>query len=219
MARGSRPRPCSRPPTRQNDSDMTSSRSSAAVSSGRMLALAGLPLGPRVPFLDQPRTPPGLVGELVVGDYDDEQSLRGSPSARDVVTFEFENVRRPRPRRHARCPPPKRSSRAGPPRREASSSATSVSPRSPSSAASSQAREIGLPAVLKTRRFGYDGKGQRVLRRPGAPPVSGPGRVPYPRGFVPFDARAVDHRGARRRRRDRLSTRWSRTRTARASCA
>ena len=28
-------------------------------------------------------------------------------------------------------------------------------------------REIGLPAVLKTRRFGYDGKGQHLVRGPG----------------------------------------------------
>ncbi|MGQ9904735.1 MAG: 5-(carboxyamino)imidazole ribonucleotide synthase, partial [Anaerolineae bacterium] len=52
------------------------------------------------------------------------------------------------------------------------------------------ARQIGLPAVLKTRRFGYDGKGQRLLRSADdlAPAWLALGSTPLIlEQFVPFD--------------------------------
>src|SRR5213079_540438 len=51
-------------------------------------------------------------------------------------------------------------------------------------------RDIGLPAVLKTRRFGYDGKGQAVLRTPIDAEAAWEklgGRPLILEGFVPFD--------------------------------
>jgi len=56
--------------------------------------------------------------------------------------------------------------------------------------ARSALREIGYPAVLKTRRFGYDGKGQAVVRRPDdlAPAWAGlKSDAVIVEGFIPFD--------------------------------
>ena len=60
---------------------------------GRMLGLAGLPLGLRFRFLDpSPDACAGEVGELVVGEYDDPDALDRLADGADVVTYEFENV-------------------------------------------------------------------------------------------------------------------------------
>ena len=60
---------------------------------GRMLGLAGLPLGLRFRFLDPaPDACAGAVGELVVGDYGDAGALARLADAAAVVTYEFENV-------------------------------------------------------------------------------------------------------------------------------
>ena len=79
-----------------------------------------------------------------------------------------------------------------------------------------------LPAILKTRRLGYDGKGQVVLRdadrrRRGLGRARR--RAADPGSVVAVPARAVDPRGARSGRRRSHATRSSRTTTARASCA
>ena len=78
-------------------------------------------------------------------------------------------------------------------------------------------RDIGLPAVLKTRRFGYDGKGQVVIRTP----ADMRGRVgearraaAHPRRVRAVRPRALDHRGPRPRRDGRRRTRSSRTSTS-----
>lgn len=84
----------------------------------------------------------------------------------------------------------------------------------------SAARKVGLPAVLKTRRLGYDGKGQRVLRTPeeiepawrelgGAPLIL--------EGFVPFE-REVSVLAARGRDGEIAFIRWWKTTTATGSC-
>ena len=60
---------------------------------GRMLALAGLPLGIRCRFLDpSPDACAAEVGELIVGAYDDPCALRHVAAGADAVTYEFENV-------------------------------------------------------------------------------------------------------------------------------
>ena len=52
-------------------------------------------------------------------------------------------------------------------------------------------KSIGHPSILKTRRFGYDGKGQFAIRRCG-PPKAGPGprsarHRPFSKASCPFD--------------------------------
>ena len=60
---------------------------------GRMLGLAGLPLGCTFRFLDpSPEACAGEVGQLLVGAYDDPELLARLADGADVVTFEFENV-------------------------------------------------------------------------------------------------------------------------------
>jgi len=60
---------------------------------GRMLALAGIPLGLSFRFLDpSPDAPAGEVGELLVGAYDDPELLDRLAEGAAAVTYEFENV-------------------------------------------------------------------------------------------------------------------------------
>src|SRR3954462_10254237 len=60
---------------------------------GRMLALAGYPLGLRFRFLDPaPEAPVEELAELVVGRFDDIDVLARFPDGLDAVTYEFENV-------------------------------------------------------------------------------------------------------------------------------
>jgi 5-(carboxyamino)imidazole ribonucleotide synthase len=168
---------------------------------GRMLALAGYPLGLRFRFLDPAAdAPAGHLAQLVTGTYEDEMLLRRWAADLHVVTYEFENV----PVGAARLleahvpvfPPPaaldvaqdrlaektffRRLGIATPP----------FEPVHSLDELQTAAAHIGLPAVLKTRRFGYDGKGQQVLRVPGdlAPAVEALGDVPLIlEGLVPFE--------------------------------
>src|SRR5882672_9034990 len=60
---------------------------------GRMLGLAGIPLGLRFRFLDPvPGAPAGAVGGLVVGALGDERSLAAVAEGATVVTYEWEGV-------------------------------------------------------------------------------------------------------------------------------
>ena len=60
---------------------------------GRMIALAGYPLGQRFVFLDPgAESAAGHVGALRVGAYDDEERLTELARKSTIVTYEFENV-------------------------------------------------------------------------------------------------------------------------------
>lgn len=145
----------------------------------RMLMLAAHPLGIRVRALDpDPDAPAGHVGEHVVGAYDDEASLARFAQGLDAVTYEFENVPTRalefvasrglgvRPAAGALATGQDRWNEKrlfvelgiGVPRCEAAGSAEE---------AARAVERVGVPCVMKTRRLGYDGKGQRVLRGSG----------------------------------------------------
>ena len=144
---------------------------------GRMLALAGYPLGLRFVFLDQSDDAPGAqVGRIVRGAFDDPKALAELARAVDVVTFDVENVPVDAIRAIAATkpflPPPDalgasqdrldektlfRSLRIPTPEFQA------VDNREDLIAA---AGSIGLPGVLKTRRLGSDGRGQYFLHTP-----------------------------------------------------
>lgn len=143
---------------------------------GRMLALAGHPLGMSfVVLTPEADSPAAAVAQTIVARYDDRAALDELATRVDVVTFEFENVPAevvehlsPRVPVH----PNAKALRAASDRRNEKELFTRLNiPTVPYRAIDSAAdmddavRHIGLPAVLKTRRFGYDGKGQRVLRR------------------------------------------------------
>ena len=60
---------------------------------GRMLALAGYPLGLRFVFVDKTsEAPGGQVGEIIEGEFDDPTALDRLAELADVVTFDVENV-------------------------------------------------------------------------------------------------------------------------------
>lgn len=125
---------------------------------GRMLGLAGLSLGLRFRFLDpSPTAPAAAVGELVVGDFDDEAALTRLAAGADVVTYEFENVAVVSAER-VNALPPARALELGQDRlveKELFKRLAIPSARFGTLA------ETGLPAIVKSRRLGYDGKGQR----------------------------------------------------------
>ncbi len=127
---------------------------------GRMLALAGAPLDVRFRFLDPaPDACAGDVGELLVGPYDDEVLLDRLAEGTDAVTYEFENVPVEAARR-VRAIPDARALERGQDRLVEKELFHSLG--IPTARYGSLA-ESGLPAVVKSRRLGYDGKGQRVV--------------------------------------------------------
>ena len=141
----------------------------------RMLALAGYPLGLRFIVLDPaPDACAGSVAPHIEAAYDDRKALIELAERADVVTFDFENV----PAESARLlseqvpifPPPRALEVAQDRLTEKALFAGLGIETAPHAAVDGlddlkrAVDSIGLPAVLKTRRFGYDGKGQSVLR-------------------------------------------------------
>lgn len=144
---------------------------------GRMLALAGYPLDLDFVFLD-PATEAcaAPLGTHLHAPYDDDQGLAEFCASVDVATYEFENV----PAHTAefvgsRIPlyPPPVALTVGQDRLSEKQLFDKLGipvprymPVATREALEIAVKNIGLPAVLKTRRLGYDGKGQAVLRKP-----------------------------------------------------
>ena len=142
---------------------------------GYMLALAGYPLGLHFRFLDpSPEAPVGRIAQRVTADYTDEAALEKFASGLELVTYEFENV--PVEATNflaARVPvyPPPAALEAAQDRfaekslfRKLGIATTEFAPVSNPSELDAAVKSLGLPAVLKTSRMGYDGKGQWILR-------------------------------------------------------
>jgi len=142
---------------------------------GRMIALAGYPLGLSFKILDPSSDAvAGQIAPLLVEDINDTPALLWFSKNLDVVTYEWENV----PVQSARYleqrapvfPPPKALEIAQDRLKEKSFFRENGVPTPDFAAIETKEefelaiREIGLPSVLKTRRFGYDGKGQYVLK-------------------------------------------------------
>jgi 5-(carboxyamino)imidazole ribonucleotide synthase len=139
-----------------------------------MLALAGYPLGVQCLFLDRSAAAPGAqVAPILVGDLTDQKLLEELAARSDVVTFDWENIS------GSALEPLEKNTRIRPPRAALEASQDRLVekalfsrlkiPVAAHAAIDSKAqllraaRNIGLPGVLKTRRLGYDGKGQFVL--------------------------------------------------------
>ena len=163
---------------------------------GRMLGLARPAPRAQLPLpRSVPEAPAGQVGELVVGAFDDPDALARLAAGADVVTYEFENVPVEAARRLAPLPPP-RALELGQDRLVEKELFRRLGIPT---ARFGSLDETGLPALVKSRRLGYDGKGQRRLETPGE---IGDGRAR--RGDRPLRPRALDPRRARPRRRDAL---------------
>jgi 5-(carboxyamino)imidazole ribonucleotide synthase len=144
---------------------------------GRMLALASYPLGITCEFLDRsPDTPGAQVAPSLIGPLEDPALLAELAARNDVVTFDWENIA------GAALAPLERATLIRPPRAALEVSQDRlhekalfkrlripVAPHAPVENAADLERAVarwGLPGVLKTRRMGYDGKGQYLLRAP-----------------------------------------------------
>jgi 5-(carboxyamino)imidazole ribonucleotide synthase len=144
---------------------------------GRMLALAGYPLGLRFVFLDQSGDAPGAqVGRIIRGAFDDPVKLAELAKEVDVVTFDVENVPvnavEPIAAAKPFLPPVKALGASQDRLHEKTLFRQLKIPTPPFMAVDSiedlraAVAQIGLPGVLKTRRLGYDGRGQFYLRKP-----------------------------------------------------
>jgi 5-(carboxyamino)imidazole ribonucleotide synthase len=141
---------------------------------GLMLAQAGQPLGLGVTLLDpSPDPPAAAVATVLRGDFDDADGLAELASA-DVVTFEFENVPAAGLERlaaaGARIAPDPAALAVSQDRLAEKRLFTVLDiPTAPHEAVDDAASlrhaldQVGVPAILKTRRLGYDGKGQRRI--------------------------------------------------------
>ncbi len=140
---------------------------------GRMLALAGYPLGLSFRFFDPSDTAcAGQVGPLFVGRYQEEALLRFTEGL-DLLTYEFENVPVEPVQALKGLPihPPLKALEIAQDRLLEKRFFQSLGVPTPAfhpvegleDLRAGLAR-VGLPALLKTRRGGYDGKGQALVR-------------------------------------------------------
>ena len=142
---------------------------------GYMLALAGYPLGLHFRFLDpSPEAPVGRIANRVTADFQDVQALEKFSHGLEVVTYEFENVPVAAAKFLAeRVPvyPPAAALEEAQDRlrektlfRKLEIPTTDFVEVAKRGDLDATVKQVGLPAVLKTCRMGYDGKGQWQLR-------------------------------------------------------
>ena len=148
---------------------------------GRMLALAAARLGYKCHIYAPDEAPPAaeVSACFTRGAWDDEEQLARFARQVDVATFEFENISASALRAvaaHAPLHPPVRSLEIAQDRLAEKEFILGLGGRpAPFAAVDDRAGldsaldTVGIPAILKTRRFGYDGKGQaRISERSGA---------------------------------------------------
>jgi 5-(carboxyamino)imidazole ribonucleotide synthase len=145
---------------------------------GRMSALAAARLGYRCHILTPEADSPAaqVSHRVTLGDYSDPVALRAFAGAVDVISFEFENVSAEGLELLASLKPVRPSPdvlRISQDRvaekRFLNGAAVATAPWAPVGSLAElrmAAGRLGLPAVLKTTRLGYDGKGQAMLRTP-----------------------------------------------------
>ena len=145
---------------------------------GRMLALAAAPLGYRVHVLDPDPDccARHVCAAFTQANYDDRTALAAFADAVDVATYEFENIDAgPLEEVSSRTGlfPPLAALRIAQDRIAEKEFAASHGGRTaPWAQVDTRAgldaaiAKIGMPAILKTTRFGYDGKGQTRLMSP-----------------------------------------------------
>ncbi len=169
----------------------------------RMLALAAIPLGVRVRVLEPGDDPPAAAcAEVVRGAYDDPAALDRLAAGATAVTSEFENVPAAalahlaaRGVRVDPCADAFATAQDRLPEKQCfravgleTAPFAAVDDRAGLDAAIAR---IGAPGILKTRRLGYDGKGQHRLRSPADAAAAWAALSGQPliyEGLVPFDS-------------------------------
>ena len=163
---------------------------------GRMLSAAASRLGLRCHIFEPGAAPAGDVAwRVTTAPYEDEAALRSFAESVDVITYEFENVptsaldlleslRPIRPGRRALAVSQDRLTE----KTFLTDIGLTVAPFAdvPVQGALDDAiARIGRPSILKTRRMGYDGKGQVRI---GEGPADWTGAPSVLEGFVNFTA-------------------------------
>lgn len=178
---------------------------------GRMMALAGYPLGLKFRFLESVADAPvDDLADRVTARYDDPEALKKFGGGLDFITYEFENVpavsAKVLAETHRFFPPVEVLDVAQDRLTQKEFFKNLGIPTAPFARVDTReglaeaTRNIGLPGILKTRRSGYDGKGQKVLRSADDLDAAWRelGSVPLIyEGFVPFE-RELSIIGARR---------------------
>lgn len=147
---------------------------------GRMLAMAAARLGFHTHIYEPGAAPAGEVASrTTTASYDDEAALEAFARSVDVVTYEFENVPADALDRIEALVPFRPNRKALSVSQDRLTEKTflqdiglQVAPFAPVDAGAPDAAarlaqalaEVGMPAILKTRRLGYDGKGQARIR-------------------------------------------------------
>ena len=178
---------------------------------GRMLTLAAARLGLKCHlYSPDPDSPAFAVAAArTVAPYDDTAALAAFARSVDMVTYEFENVDVVAVERLTRSVPVRPGVEALAVSQDRLTEKRFFERLNIATAAFAPVDDlpsleaaigvVGLPAVLKTRRFGYDGKGQAVIRAPaaaGAALAGLRGTAAIVESFVPF-AREVSVIAAR----------------------
>ena len=143
-----------------------------------MLGVAAEKLGLECVFLDPSENPPASsVGPVIAAAFDDEEALASLAEQCDVITYEFENVPVAAVRQiESECPVLPVPDALEFAQDRISEKRLFESLRIPISGyraidsvedLEKAVESLGLPLVVKTRRLGYDGKGQAVLRNQG----------------------------------------------------
>ncbi len=143
---------------------------------GQMLGIAARELGVSCTFLDPSDNPPAAsTGPVIKKAFDDIDAIAALAADCDVITYEFENVAVDALRQisiNTSVYPPIEALRQAQDRLVEKRLFESLAIPLPKYHAVSSAADIedavatiGLPLVLKTRRMGYDGKGQFLLER------------------------------------------------------
>ncbi len=142
---------------------------------GQMLGFAARDLGVTCRFLDPSVSPPAAeCGEVIQRPFDDAEALAAMAASCDIITYEFENVPVEALREiEGKVPvyPPPKALRLAQDRLDEKRLFERLDiPLPPYHAIDSRpdldsaAATLGTPMVVKTRRLGYDGKGQFVVR-------------------------------------------------------
>jgi 5-(carboxyamino)imidazole ribonucleotide synthase len=180
---------------------------------GRMLALAGYPLGFTFRFFDSSmEAPASYLADLVAGDYENSAQLQEFTSGLDVMTYEFENIPFSTVKFLEKLLPIFPSAEALEISQDRLKEKTLFKSlgiptthffRIDSLTDLEKAlQETGFPSVLKTRYLGYDGKGQFIIRNSsdiqkawgaiGQGPLILEGWIPFEREVSVISVRAKD---------------------------
>ncbi|MQY43275.1 5-(carboxyamino)imidazole ribonucleotide synthase [Epibacterium sp. SM1969] len=143
---------------------------------GRMLSVAAARLGFKTHIFEPAANPPAahVADRVTTADYDDADALKAFAAAVDVITYEFENIpttaldlletlRPIRPGREAlRVSQDRLTEKSF--LRDLGLKTAPFADVSDLASLEAAVADLGTPAILKTRRFGYDGKGQARIK-------------------------------------------------------